>query len=78
MFDEVKNAPQFPVGFINDELSEGIFTKVDNSPWKFFHFTGTSYMNAFPGTKPHSLPLSGRIANLAIFYSRTRYTEHNE
>jgi hypothetical protein len=36
MSDDVKNAPQLPVGLINKILSEGILMRVDHSLWEFF------------------------------------------
>jgi hypothetical protein len=39
MSDELKNAPQLWVGFINELLSEGMTVRVDHAPWKFFRWT---------------------------------------
>jgi hypothetical protein len=38
MSDEVKNATQLRVGLIKKILSEWIFIRVDQAPWKFFRW----------------------------------------
>jgi hypothetical protein len=39
MSDDVKNAPQFRIGFMNEIVCEAIFSRMDQPFWKFFRWT---------------------------------------